>query len=393
MQWFLNLPTRTKLFLCFGLLLTFLIAMIVAAFVSMLVVQSNHTAVVRLVELRDDLNRQRAQLLTMLSKTDRTEQEAIKREIETHDAEVNKSLDEIGTLSGQDANSLNQLKATLNDFRKTRTKRMDLIISGQRDQAQQFNADIQETRYETLQTIAKTLGDNAQKRANTTARNASIIFLIVGLLAVLTGLLMAMLLNRIIANPLRDISGVAEKIAAGDLNVEMPSNNRRDEVGVLAATFSRMTRSLQGMAGVAEQIADGDLQVQVKPQSDRDVLGHAFVRMTQSLREMAGVAEQMATGDLSARIKAQSDKDVLGNAFVGMTQSLQQMAGVAEQIAEGDLRVQVKPQSERDALGTAFTAMVANLQRMIADLAEAANVLGSASTEIVASTTQLASTA
>ncbi|MCL5035003.1 MAG: CHASE3 domain-containing protein [Bacteroidetes bacterium] len=92
--------------------------------------------------------------------------------------------------------------------------------------------------------------------------------------------------TRDIARPLRRISDAAELIASGDLTVSVPSNNRRDEVGVLTQTFDRMARFLQEMAKAAEKIAAGYLNVQVKPQSQRDVLGNAFAAMVENLRGM-----------------------------------------------------------------------------------------------------------
>ena len=100
-------------------------------------------------------------------------------------------------------------------------------------------------------------------------------------LLTLTGLL----ITRNISVPLREISGAATKIAAGDLAVNVSSNGRADEVGVLAKTFSRMTTSLQEMATVAGQIAARDLRVLVRPQSEKDVLGNAFFAMVQNLRQ------------------------------------------------------------------------------------------------------------
>ncbi len=73
--------------------------------------------------------------------------------------------------------------------------------------------------------------------------------------------------------------------AAGDLSVVVATDHRGDEVGVLARTFNRMTDSLKEMAGVAGKIAGGDLRTTVKPQSSTDVLGNAFARMTENLRE------------------------------------------------------------------------------------------------------------
>jgi len=94
------------------------------------------------------------------------------------------------------------------------------------------------------------------------------------------------LLNRNISGPLKEISKIAERIAAGDLSDKLLINKRKDEVGVLAETFIHMTKSLKGMADVATQIASGDLRVKIQPQSNNDTLGNAFEAMVNSLRHM-----------------------------------------------------------------------------------------------------------
>jgi len=99
-------------------------------------------------------------------------------------------------------------------------------------------------------------------------------------------------LTRNIAIPLGQLSTVAQKIASGDLSVAFVSKSRRDELGVLAATFTEMTNSLGQMARVAEQISDGDLTVEVKPRSEKDVLGKAFSVMVEKLRRVTGEMQE-----------------------------------------------------------------------------------------------------
>ena len=57
--------------------------------------------------------------------------------------------------------------------------------------------------------------------------------------------LIGFFLNRNISRPLREVSNVAEKIAAGDLDTSLPVDKRRDEIGVLAQTFNQMIANLQ----------------------------------------------------------------------------------------------------------------------------------------------------
>src|ERR1700685_94845 len=99
-------------------------------------------------------------------------------------------------------------------------------------------------------------------------------------------------ITRNIAVPLGELSAAAQKIASGDLSVKVISNGRRDEVGVLAASFTEMTSSLEQMAGMAKKISDGDLTVEVKPKSDKDVLGKAFAVMVEKLRRIIGEMQE-----------------------------------------------------------------------------------------------------
>jgi methyl-accepting chemotaxis protein len=120
------------------------------------------------------------------------------------------------------------------------------------------------------------------------ARNARWTIVLGTLAAVIIAGLADLLITRNIALPLKNLTTVAERITVGDLTVDVPTDERTDEVGVLARTFERMTRSLRAMAAVAEQIAAGDLRATLQPQSPNDLLGNAFVRMSSNLRQQIG---------------------------------------------------------------------------------------------------------
>jgi methyl-accepting chemotaxis protein len=146
-----------------------------------------------------------------------------------------------------------------------------------------------------------------EKAAQAGGRSA-ILTMIVGILVSFVALTAAgVIITRNISKPLREISETAERIAAGDLTVNITANGRRDEVGQLSHTFTRMVHSLQEVARGAEQIAAGDLTVQLKPQSDKDVLVKALAVMVENLRrtthqvqEAVSVLATSATGIVSA---------------------------------------------------------------------------------------------
>jgi methyl-accepting chemotaxis protein len=90
---------------------------------------------------------------------------------------------------------------------------------------------------------------------------------------------------RSITLPLTNIVQAAQKIAGGDLSVEVTFEARQDEIGSLAQAFTGMVRSLKEKAQTAQKIATGDLTVEAAPLSEADALGNAFSTMVAKLRQ------------------------------------------------------------------------------------------------------------
>jgi methyl-accepting chemotaxis protein len=100
--------------------------------------------------------------------------------------------------------------------------------------------------------------------------------------------IIAFFFMRDITGNLRQVVGVAHRIAEGEIDGTMVRGNRRDEIGELMQAFERMIATLKQTAGVAAQIAAGNLAVNVKPQSERDVMGNALANMVGSLSTLVG---------------------------------------------------------------------------------------------------------
>ena len=97
-------------------------------------------------------------------------------------------------------------------------------------------------------------------------------------------LLIAVFVAGRIVKPVRHLSAVANRVAVGNLDVNVLYEGRGDELGTLARSFSEMGLSLRGQAELARQIAEGNLAVEVSPRSEEDVLGNALSDMVESLR-------------------------------------------------------------------------------------------------------------
>lgn len=137
------------------------------------------------------------------------------------------------------------------------------------------------------------------------ARMAQKVITIVTTLAFVVLALAGWMIARNIAQPLAEMTGVAERIAAGDLGVELAASARTDEVGILSRAFSKMCQKLQGMAGMAGRVAAGDLTADILPQSNQDALGQSFRMMTESLR---GVMRDIAD---AVNVLGSSSREIL----------------------------------------------------------------------------------
>jgi len=110
------------------------------------------------------------------------------------------------------------------------------------------------------------------------------VIITIGMIFLILASLLFFFFARSLTRPLVNVVEAAQKIAGGDLAVEVTSEARQDEIGSLARAFTLMIGSLKEKAQIAEKIAASDLTIKVTPLSDADTLGNAFATMVEKLR-------------------------------------------------------------------------------------------------------------
>ncbi len=192
------------------------------------------------------------------------------------------------------------------------------------------------------------------------------------MLALSLGIVIAYRTAKGITAPLTNLMNVARTIGnSGDLehNIDV---SRQDELGELARSFAKMVIYLKEMAGVSESIAEGDLTVEVKPRSSHDTLGNAFSRMVEGLAglvrsvrdassQVASASNQVAgASDDSAKIGLQAS-----SAIDEVTSTMHEMSVNVQNMVKST-QVQASSVSETSA---SIDQMVASIQR-VADTAK-----------------------
>ena len=173
--------------------------------------------------------------------------------------------------------------------------------AGQKDLALKLmNSEGEEIR-KLLEADYRTLKDLkvkfALEAANSNASEASsstttmIILLVV---AMIISMLLGYFISSSIRKPISKIVASAEKIADGDLNVELDIQSK-DEIGILAATFMRMTNNvnevLTNINSASEQVSAGSRQV-----SDSSMaLAQGATEQASAVEELTASVEEIAS--------------------------------------------------------------------------------------------------
>ena len=216
------------------------------------------------------------------------------------------------------------------------------------------------------------LVEERRKSDESAATWTIVVSLISTLLALSLGAAVAYRTAKSITQPLNDLMGVARGIGnTGDLehNIDL---GRDDEIGELARTFHKMVTYLKEMAGVSESIAGGDLTLEVKPRSSHDTLGNAFARMVEGLAglvrsvrdassQVASASNQVAgASDDAAKVGLQAS-----SAIDEVTSTMHEMSVNVQNMVKST-QVQASSVSETSA---SIDQMVASIQR-VADTAK-----------------------
>ncbi|UQA64043.1 HAMP domain-containing protein [Polyangium aurulentum] len=174
--------------------------------------------------------------------------------------------------------------------------------------------------------------------------------------AVALALLIGIALTRSITRPIEMTLGAATRIAKGDLSDKLQATSK-DETGQMTSAMVEMIASLRETAHAAERIASGDLTVEVHPWSDKDVLGNAFQEMVDKLSRTMGEILEGASALSGAAVQLSTTSQAVAHgtneqaaSVEETTARLSQMGASIQQNAENSRHMaQTAAKGVRDA--------------------------------------------
>ncbi len=171
--------------------------------------------------------------------------------------------------------------------------------------------------------------------------------IISALIAILIGIAAALTITSMVVLPLKRVVGVAEKIAAGDLSANLPTD-RLDEPGQLMKAMQQMTLSLRDllhnltsgiaqlaaateeMAAISEQNAAGVSQ----QKAETEQVATAMNEMTATVQDVAKNAEEASGAATESATQAQLGEQVVSQTIHQIKTLAHEVANSARAISE-----------------------------------------------------------
>ncbi|MDQ2084845.1 methyl-accepting chemotaxis protein [Herbivorax sp. ANBcel31] len=242
-----------------------------------------------------------------------------------NDAEVQRDFDE--------------LVSNMERFNPIRDNIVNLALEGENEQAIELMegeavalAEGVQERIDGLVNMKTEEGEiiSAELTSTTNDTITAMIMIIAG--AMIFAIILGIFISNIISKPVKKMVKAADKLAVGDVEVEIDSNTK-DEIGSLMKSFGNMIENIREQAFTVERMADGDLTVELKVKSDKDILGKNINEMLRAnneiLSNISSASDQVAAGSN----QVSSSSQLLSQGATEQASSIEEVTTSIDQVA------------------------------------------------------------
>ncbi|HET7322262.1 MAG TPA: methyl-accepting chemotaxis protein, partial [Longimicrobiaceae bacterium] len=202
-----------------------------------------------------------------------------------------------------------------------------------------------------------------------------------------------------ITRPIEFAAKAAERLSLGDTDQKVRITGGNDETGRLLGAVHSLIEYMRGLTAAAEKVAAGDLHIDLTPKSEDDQLSRAFLtvaRVNTELKDELGRLTQAAReGQMDERGRADRFRGAYAELVLGTNEMLDttvrpiaEASDVLERLAQGDFTTKVEGDYQGD-----HAQLKENLNRTIDSLREMLGRIRQTSGTIAASSSQIRVTA
>ncbi|MGA9108994.1 MAG: methyl-accepting chemotaxis protein [Smithella sp.] len=246
-----------------------------------------------------------------------------------------------------------------------------------------------------LNEINRKNAEEANKSNISAASTASIVLLIASILSLVTGLTIGLMLHASVTKPLNKAVAMIRELGKGHLSDRL-NLERKDEIGVLAKTMDQFADDLKRYVVVGmQQIAQGNINIETPMMDERDEIGPAIKMMVVNIgnmvKEMNSLTQSALEGKLDIRGNEQEFKGAYQEIVQGVNKTLDavmgpinEASGVLVQVANKDMTARVKGDYKGDhaKIKESLNLAVENLDKALQQVTIGAEQVASASIQV-----------
>ena len=218
------------------------------------------------------------------------------------------------SLTKEEKNIYTKIQEELTKYRGIRTNLDEYLLQNNFAEAVKLVPSFNEAREVVdasiieLIEVNQNVAENAITKSDSDFATASLIMIFVGLASLGLAYILGFMISGAISKPLNQLVREADKLAIGDVNVDVRTD-LKDEVGELMMAFGKMVVNIKSQAEAAQKIADGDLTLEIAPRSEKDVLGISMVAVIDTLRDLVEEAETLTVAAVEGRLETRGNAD------------------------------------------------------------------------------------
>jgi len=197
-----------------------------------------------------------------------------------------------------------------------------------------------------------------------------------------------------VIGPLNVAATYMDRISKGDFPDEITEAYKGD-FNEIKNNINMLISNLRGTVQVAEKIADGDLSVEVNILSEKDILGKSLAKMVNTIKRIVGDINILTDAALEGRLATRGDESGFGGEYAriirGVNNTLDAVldplnvtAAYVERISDGDIPEKIAETYKGDfnEIKNNLNMMIENLSGFAFDVQRAASYVAVGSEEM-----------
>lgn len=369
MKWFYNMKISAKILS--GFILVALIAAVVGIIgiininnvaSSDMELYSNNTIPIKYMgDLSANYVKVRMLLRDVVLDTNKTDKDSHTKQIDDTFSSMNENMKQIYATCDrpEEKTKYEDFKKAVDDYIVLKNKVIEASLAGRNDQALLImrgdGATISKNADKTLGELSKLeldLADGMSKGNQEAANSSRVLMILILAAGMVAGVVLGLFISGTISKPVRKLVEAADRIALGDVNINIESSTR-DEVGTLMESFRKMSENVKEQASAAQRIAEGELTVEIKAKSEEDVLSKSLIMVKESLKNLVSEAGALTRAALDGKLSTRGDTekfkggyrdivDGVNKTLDAVIEPVKEASVVLQEMAKGNLKVSVK---------------------------------------------------